>query len=58
MEAIQGFSKEIQHLNGSIIPISKFGVSQYEEEIRIQNQGFEVDGVKGQLILKVMFSFP
>lgn len=34
-EAIEGFNREIWLLDKSIVPISKFGVSQFNEEIRV-----------------------
>lgn len=32
-EAIEGFNRDIRLLDKSLVPISKFGVSQFNEEI-------------------------
>lgn len=40
VESLIGFKKQIEYIDGSVIPIDKIGVSQFEEEIRISNKGF------------------
>lgn len=58
-ESLTGFTREIVHLDGRKVPISKIGPTQFNEILKIQGEGMPGSyNQKGNLLCRIQYSFP